>query len=122
MAIGAGLGLGVGFGVLGAVGDFGQALEQSFGGAVMAFNDHVPAIAAMDLGVQHEPVALGAIGAGLEVLVTFVAMHEFRLRRRDGVAAGTIGVFRHLLSTRWTSGHRFDACRFILLLATDGPE
>ena len=122
MAIGTGLGFGVGFGVLGAVGDFGQALEQSFGGAVMAFDDHVPAVAAMDLGVQHEAVALGAIGAGLEVFVTFIAMHQLRFARRYGIAAGTIGVFGHFLPARRTGRHRFGARRFILLLATDGPE
>ena len=121
-AIGAGLGLGVGFGVLGAVGDLGQAFEQLFGGAVMAFDDLGLTVSAMDFGVQHEAVAPGAIGAGLEVLVTFVAMYQLRLRRRYGVTAGTVGILGHLLSARRTSRHRFDARRLILLLATSNCE
>ena len=122
LAIGASLGLGVGFAMLGAVGDVGQALEQLFGGAVMAFDDHVPAVAAMDLGFQHEAFALGAIGAGLEVLVACIAIHEFRFRRRYGVAAGTVGILGHLLSARRTGRHCFGARRFIFLLATDNCE
>jgi len=122
LAIGAGLGFGVGFAVFFAVGDVGQAFEQFLGRAIMAFDNHVPAVAAMDLGVQHEAVAMGAIGAGLEVLVAYVTMHEGRFRRRHGVAAGTIGVFGHFLPARRTGRHGFSARRFFLLLATHRRE